>query len=95
MAVSASTAARREETKHTPGPWSAEFIARACSAHDELVMACQRLIAQLEDALDGEVENQTGRVFIPGKSDLQLLPDGSYLLSQARAALAKATGAGS
>ena len=66
--------------------------ARLISAAPDLLAACQYLIAQLEDALAHQ-RDADGRVFVSGKSDLELKPDGSYLLSQARAAIMKATGA--
>ena len=61
------------------------------AAAPDLLEACYYLIRQLEHAMDG-ARHENGKVFVPGKTDLELLPDGSYPLSQARTAIAKATG---
>ena len=55
----------------------------------ELVEATQALIGQLEHALTG-MNDPDGLPFIAGKSEVDLQPDGSYRLSQARTAHAKA-----
>jgi hypothetical protein len=51
--------------------------------------ALRIMIAHLEDSLDGAIGQGRDYKFVPGISDVELKPDGSYLLSQARAALAK------
>ncbi len=55
----------------------------------ELLGACKAMLNQLEDAMAGEV-NERGQRWIMGKTDLQLRPDGSYMLSQVRTVVAKA-----
>ena len=55
-------------------------IKRLREANKALLLACKVLVAQLEDSLAG-VHDESGRVFIPGKTDLELRPDGSFLLS--------------
>ena len=58
----------------------------------QLLGACQAMLDQLEDAMAGEI-NEHGQHWVTGQTNLQLRPDGSYMLSHVRAVVAKATDA--
>ena len=64
-------------------------IKRLRDANKALLVACKVLVAQLEDSLAGVIDNK-GHTFIPGKTDLELRPDGSFLLSHVRAVIRRA-----
>lgn len=55
----------------------------------ELAGVVAAFVAMVEDSMTGLAHPKTGR-FIPGVTDLELRPDGSVKLSDARAALRKA-----
>lgn len=64
-------------------------IERLREINKALLVCCKVLVAQLEDSLAGVIDDR-GHTFFPGKTDLELRPDGSFLLSHVRAAIAKA-----
>lgn len=55
----------------------------------ELVEIVAAFVGMVEDSMTGLSHPQAGR-FVPGVTDLELRPDGSVKLSDARAALRKA-----
>jgi len=49
------------------------------------------LIAMVEEAAKGLIHADTRKVFVPGESDMAINPEHTLFLSDARAALRKAT----
>jgi hypothetical protein len=64
-------------------------------AAPELLTACKALVAMLEDSMTGMLHPDTRLPFEVGVTDVEISPDGDIFLSDARAAIAKATGAAS
>jgi len=60
-------------------------------AAPEMLSIIEALVAMVEDAMAGCVHRDAG-AFVPGFTDLELRPDGSLKLSDARAVIARAKG---
>ncbi len=72
---------------------NAGLIVRAYLSQTERVKALEEALrislAFIEDSVDGAIGYGRDDVFVKGVSDMELKPDGSYLLSHARAALSQ------
>lgn len=60
----------------------------------EMLKVLKAAVAMIEDSLDGAIGYGRDTAFVAGVSDVELTPDGSVLLSHARAAIANAEAAG-
>lgn len=66
-----------------------EANARLMAAAPDLLVACQRCLAMLNDSLEGQT-NPDGEAFVAGITDMELSKDGGYMLSDLRAAITRA-----
>lgn len=62
-----------------------EQIKALRESHAELLAAITVVLAHYEDSMDGAT-NVEGKLWMPGVTDVHLVPDGSYSLSNVRAA---------